>query len=122
MKKSTKKSAVKTSLPPSLKKSASKATNPPVVKKAPEIRINLEQLLNIRERATLHPEEITIGRFGMSEKTRTAVLNHLGINIAEYDGYLYGYRVFLSERLEFGKIQVCAPDAEILNTLTVIEG
>lgn len=113
----------KTSLPPSIKKSISNKTSaPPAEKKETPVHVNLDPLLDIRDRAQIHPEEIKIQSFRMNDKTRGLVLKAIGIKVEEYDGYLYGYRVVASEGVAYGKINVmCGEDSEITNVLTVIE-
>ena len=102
----------KTSLPPSIKRAQ---------KESPSFKINIHPLIESRDKGILHPEEYNVGAFGMSEKTRAAVLAHLEVKIEEYEGYLFGVRIFLSESIPFGKIKVCDPKSEIIDMLTVAE-
>jgi len=112
-----------TSLPPSLKKTAGKTkpTPPPAPAPKPSVRVNVHPIIQARDKGVLNPEEYNVGAFGMSERTRAAVLAHLEVKVEEYEGYLYGVRVFPSESIPFGKVHVCDPKAKIIDTLTVIE-
>ena len=112
---------IETSLPPSLKKAGIKSAPSQPKEKPATIQINVDPLVEIVNRSTIKPEEIQIGAFGMSEKTRAMILAHLEIQVSDYEGYLYGVRVFLNEKIALGKVQVCDPKAKILQTLTVAD-
>ena len=126
-----KKPEVKTSLPASVKKAARNSAPPktPAVTetKTKPHRLNIESLLDIKDRAIVHPEEIKIGSFTGSRETFDFILRGLGVELEEgakrHDkgNFLYGIAFMIEEKVPFGKVIVQDPKGKILQTITVAE-
>ena len=113
-----------TSLPASVK-AAKKSESV----KVPSVRINMEMILNARDRATVHPEEYQIGSFRAAATTLDAILKHLGVRNSEIDqdletkdAFLFGIKMISDNKTPFGKVVICDPKGKVLETVTVAEG
>jgi hypothetical protein len=126
-----KKPEVKTSLPASVKKAARNSSPPsaPAVTetKARPHRLNIESLLDVKDRAIIHPEEIQIGSFTASRETFDFILKGLGVELEDgakrHDkgNFLYGIAFVIDAKVPFGKVVVQDPKGKILQTLNVAE-
>lgn len=87
-----------------------------------KVSVSVANLIALKDRAILRPEEIKIGYFEASKKTIEKVFEFVaGIAYEGHECFLWGIRTVENERVVFGVVSVLDPKGNVIQNVRVVE-
>lgn len=112
------------------KQSVSVSPAEPVAVQEPRknLKLNLEILLDFKDKAIVHPEKLQIGAFKASLETLEFIFTGMGVPFSTIQSqhvvpsYLWGIKLITDENMPFGKVAVLDPKLHVVDSTNVSGG